>query len=330
MYLTKLLDPKNDAAFKKIFGTERNKDILIHFLNDMLELKSPIKEVVFVTTIQEARIAILKTSIVDIMVTDELGTKYVVEMQVASDPHFLKRVQYYAAKAYSAQLLVGEKYEKLHKVIFLAIADFDVFPGKKSFYSHHVTMDKDTKTHHLQDMTFTFFELPKFNKSIDELKTLVDKWCYFFKHAHEITVEDLEKIVGKDLIMKRAFYELSSFGWSEDEMAWYEQVEKRNHDYFNQVRQREEEEQRIENKRREVEEKSKEVEEKSKEVEEKYREVEEKIQHTLDILDKSKEAAARKLLAKNYPFEDISEALGLSKEQVKAIAAEMLILGETA
>ncbi len=79
--LSKFLDPKNDIAFKKIFGSEKNKDILIHFLNDMLKFKEkkPITELAFLNTVQDPLIAARKTSVVDIMLCkDELGNSYIV------------------------------------------------------------------------------------------------------------------------------------------------------------------------------------------------------------------------------------------------------------
>ena len=59
--LHKFLDPKNDIAFKKIFGTEKNKDILIHFLNDMLIFKEggKIKDLTFLKTNQDPEISVL-------------------------------------------------------------------------------------------------------------------------------------------------------------------------------------------------------------------------------------------------------------------------------
>ena len=81
--MSKFLDPKNDVCFKRVFGSEKNKDILIHFLNDMLEFKEhlPIKEVKFLKTIQEPEIAAHKTSIVDVLCTDEKKNQYIVEIQ---------------------------------------------------------------------------------------------------------------------------------------------------------------------------------------------------------------------------------------------------------
>jgi predicted transposase/invertase (TIGR01784 family) len=103
MSFSKYLDPKNDYAFKRIFGTEKNQDILVHFLNDMLSFsgKNQIQSVSFLKTAQDPEIAAKKQSLVDVLCKDETGRQYIVEMQVARTPGFEKRAQYYAAKAYS-------------------------------------------------------------------------------------------------------------------------------------------------------------------------------------------------------------------------------------
>ncbi len=225
---SKFLDPKNDVAFKKIFGTEKNKDILIHFLNDMITFKTkkPIKEVSFLKTIQDPEIAAKKTSIVDILCEDENGNQYIVEMQVAKEKGFEKRAQYYASKAYSSQACVTGAYHDLNEVVFLAITDFVMFPQKKSFKSDHVILDRESLENDLKDFSFTFLELPKFNKSLDHLGNIVDKWTYFFKNAEETSEEDLSKIIGHDPIIARAYKELSRFSWNEAELLTYSQAEK--------------------------------------------------------------------------------------------------------
>ena len=226
--LTKFLDPKNDFAFKRIFGTEKNKDILIHFLNDMLTFKDRalIQDVTFLKTIQDPETASKKTSIVDILCKDENDNRYIVEMQVAKEKGFEKRAQYYASKAYISQANAGGEYHNLREVIFLAIAEFIMFPKKKHWKSEHVILDKDSYEHDLKDFSFTFLELPKFQKSIDELSTISDKWMYFFKNAEETTESDLEKLVGKDMIIERAYDELDRFHWNEEELLTYDQAEK--------------------------------------------------------------------------------------------------------
>ena len=193
---SKYLDPKNDVAFKKIFGTEKNKDILIHFLNDMITFKenSPIVTVTFLKTVQDPETAAKKTSIVDILCTDEKGNQYIVEMQVAKEKGFEKRAQYYASKAYISQAIKGGEYYDLKEVIFLAISDFVMFPQKAAYKSDHVILDKESHENDLKDFSFTFLELPKFNKDIDHLSNMTEKWAYFFKHAETSSLEDRAKL----------------------------------------------------------------------------------------------------------------------------------------
>ena len=225
---SKFLDPKNDVAFKKIFGTEKNKDILIHFLNDMITFKGNgiITEVTFLKTIQDPETAAQKTSIVDILCKDQKGNQYIVEMQVAKEKGFEKRAQYYASKAYASQAHVGGEYHDLKEIIFLAISDFIMFPKKKNFKSDHVILDKESYENDLKDFSFTFLELPKFNKSINDLANIIEKWSYFFKHAEETSEEDLLKIIGHDEIIERAYEELNRFSWNEEELLTYDQAEK--------------------------------------------------------------------------------------------------------
>ncbi len=113
--MSKFLDPKNNYAFKRIFGTEKNKDILIHFLNDILGRtgEAKIEDVAFLSPIQDPEIAAKKESIVDVLCRDSTGVRFICEMQVARTSGFEKRVQFYASKAYSSQAGVGDQYQNL-------------------------------------------------------------------------------------------------------------------------------------------------------------------------------------------------------------------------
>lgn len=226
--LSKFLDPKNDVCFRKIFGTEKNKDILIHFLNDMVTFRErhPITDVSFLKTVQDPETKAQKTSIVDVLCRDEHGHQYIVELQVAKEKGFAKRAQYYAAKAYSSQMKVGGAYADLKEIIFIAIADFIMFPEKEAYKSDHIILDRKTQANDLKDFSFTFLELPKFKKRIDDLSNMVEKWSYFFLHAEETKEEDLAKIIGSDEIIERVYQELNRFSWNEEELLTYEQAEK--------------------------------------------------------------------------------------------------------
>jgi predicted transposase/invertase (TIGR01784 family) len=230
--LGKFLDPKNDFAFKSIFGTEEHKGILIHFINDMLGFKgkNAVGEVKFLKTTQDPEIASKKQSLIDVLCTDGLGRQYIIEMQVAKTAGFEKRAQYYAAKAYGQQLQKGEDYTTLKEIIFIAITDFLMFPDKPNYYSTHCLLDKITYDHDLKDFSFSFLELPKFNKKISELSNMIEKWAYFFKYAENTRDEDLAKLVGNDTIILEAYKALDRFHWSEIELNTYEQEEKRERD----------------------------------------------------------------------------------------------------
>jgi predicted transposase/invertase (TIGR01784 family) len=224
--LSKFLDPKNDLAFKRIFGSEKNKEILIHFLNDVFGLKAhPITEVSFLKTNHDPAIASQRSSLVDILCTDSIGHHFIVEMQVAHEPGFEKRAQYYAAKTYIQQREKGIDYKDLKQVTFLAITDFILFPESKRYLSHHHIMDVETHERHLKDFSFSFLELPKFKKTKNNLKSMTDKWAYFFKYAHRTKEEELEDIVGTDFIIRKAYEELNRYAWSSEELRIYESID---------------------------------------------------------------------------------------------------------
>lgn len=230
MTILKYLDPKNDVAFKRIFGTEKHKDILIRFINDILGFtgSSAIKNVTFLSPVQDPEIASKKQSILDVLCKDENGVQYIIEMQVCHTQGFEKRAQYYAAKAYCRQADRGGPYANLKEVIFIAIANIVLFPNKKEYKSDHIILDRATHEHDLQDFSFTFIELPKFTKRPgDALDNIVEKWCYFFKYADSTKEEDLQRIIASDQVMKLAYGALDQFGWSEQELIAYEQETKR-------------------------------------------------------------------------------------------------------
>ena len=231
--LTKYLDPKNDYAFKRIFGQEKNKAILIHFLNSVISFKEglPVQDIEYLKPIQDPDISSQKTSIVDILCKDAKGNKYVVEMQVAREKGFTKRAQYYAAKAYCSQADEGSSYHDLKEVIFIAITQFVMFEKKPDFKSDHIILDKKTKEHDLKDFSFTFLELPKFNKTeINALDGIIEKWMYFFKYAQDTSPDTIQQMSENDTVLGTAFKELDRAYWTKDELLNYEDSIKKTKD----------------------------------------------------------------------------------------------------
>ena len=183
------VDVKNDVAFRKIFGNEKKKSILISFLNAVLGLEGQhrIEEVTLLNPFQLPRIAGEKSSIIDVKATDEKGFTFIVEMQVAEPAGFDKRVLYYASKDYSGQIKIGEEYPKLRPVYFIGVLDFKYFSGK-NYLSSHLIVDEETGECVFKDLKFRFIELPKFKKKSHELVDIIDKWTFFIKNASKLDV----------------------------------------------------------------------------------------------------------------------------------------------
>lgn len=205
------------------------------------EERSPIINITFIKTIQDPEIVVQKTSIVDILCEDEKGNKYIVKMQIAKTKGFEKRAQFYASKAYSSHSHVGDQYEDLKAIIFLAIIDYEIFPEKADYKCEHIVLDKKTFEHDLKDFSFTFISLSKFTQTLEELHTLEEKWCYFLKHAETTSSEDLKKIIEKTGILEKAYHELDKFYWTEQELLNYDQAEKARRDYLSSLAQKHDE-----------------------------------------------------------------------------------------
>jgi predicted transposase/invertase (TIGR01784 family) len=221
---SKYLDPKNDLAFKKIFGKEKHKRIPIAFLNAVFRLEGldKIVDLDFLNTTQLPEIEARKESIVDVIVRDEKGSRYVIEMQSAKIAGFEKRAQFYAAKTYCAHFNVGGDYIDLKCVIFLALASYVVFPQKEQYKSNHVILDEATYENDLKDFSFTFVELPKFTKEPHELETIEEQWYYFLKHAEESN--DINAALANNPEIREAYDVLERAHWTESELMAYDQI----------------------------------------------------------------------------------------------------------
>ncbi|MEZ4295109.1 MAG: Rpn family recombination-promoting nuclease/putative transposase [Polyangiaceae bacterium] len=204
-------DPKTDFTFKRIFGSEEHKDVLIAFLNHMLDLDEPhrIVSVELLPPEQRPQVAELKLSIVDVKCTDSRGVKYVVEMQVLQVEGFEKRVVYNVAKAYVNQIARGDLYPDLNDVVGITICDFELWPdngeratsplgddtsGRPKAPSAPIPMlsrwhltEQATGSSGLGQIRLVFLELPKYDTSRPPV-TVVEKWAYFFREADSLTM----------------------------------------------------------------------------------------------------------------------------------------------
>ena len=216
----KFVNPRNDVAFKKIFGNEEHKEILISFLNAVLDLtgEKEIQEIELLNPYQAPRLETMKYTLLDVRAKDKRGVTFIVEMKVPHVEGFWKRFTYYTSKAYVSQIERGQDYPKLNQVIFIGISNFHEFET-----SHYVTriqlLNTVTFQQELKELEFNFVELPKFTKTADELTTTLEKWLFFLKHADELEVIP----DSADSVDLRAAYGIADqFGWSKDELEVYD------------------------------------------------------------------------------------------------------------
>jgi predicted transposase/invertase (TIGR01784 family) len=214
-------DVKTDIAFKKVFGCEQHKEILIGFLNAVLDLQGDkrIKCVTLKNPWQAPDLPILKETILDIKAIDHRDVTFIVEMQVKDNPCFDKRALFYTAKAYTAQINKGEDYPKLNQVIFIGILDFNSFDGD-NYMTQHLILNKETLKQELRDLEFNFIELRKFNKKEEELESVVEKWIYFIKNAGNLAM--IPKSAEEIPELKEAYTQATMHTWSEKELEVYE------------------------------------------------------------------------------------------------------------
>lgn len=167
------INPKIDFAFKKIFGSEDSKDILVSFLNALIYEAQPIiQDLEILNPYLAPKIRGIKDTYLDIKAkiidseTKEDRT-VIIEMQVLNVEGFEKRILYNAAKSYSIQLTTGQGYNLLNPVIALTITDFVMFADLPNVTSRFVLKEKDFLIDYpIYDIELIFVELPKFKKEL--------------------------------------------------------------------------------------------------------------------------------------------------------------------
>jgi predicted transposase/invertase (TIGR01784 family) len=224
----KFVDIKNDIAFRKIFGNDKKKEILISFLNAVLHLEGDkrIKSITIANPFQMPILPNMKTSIIDVKARDFKGNTFIIEMQVADIIGMDKRLLYYTSKEYSQQIISGEKYTELNPVIFIGIFDFPFTQGG-AYFSHHAICNVETKERVIKDMDFYFIELPKFKKLAKDLTNITDKWIYFIKESENLDVipDNID-----DDGLKEAYADANQNTWSQAELDAYNYAAMREQD----------------------------------------------------------------------------------------------------
>ncbi|MDR2580220.1 MAG: Rpn family recombination-promoting nuclease/putative transposase [Fibromonadaceae bacterium] len=184
-------DLTNNFAFQKVFASEEEKSLLVTTLNIFLEKKLayPIKDVVIKNPYIQGETKYSRNSVLDIRCEDTGGNKFIVEMQVNSQKHFIKRSIFYSSMSIASSGKKGEDWDfDFPNVYSLNFLDFEPkFADKRDDVVRYLSLHDDDYPEIRYDYTgFAFVMLPKFNKSLEECVSLHDKLLFTLRNAHKL------------------------------------------------------------------------------------------------------------------------------------------------
>jgi len=216
------LNPRVDFAFKKLFGTEENKEILISFINAVVSEADRVSDVILLNPYNHKEHSTDKLSILDIKATDKHGRQYNIEMQITDQVFYNQRSLYYWSKLYASQLKEGDPFDLLKKTISINVLNFNYFDAEPNYHNVFKLLHVESHKRYFEEMELHFIELEKFDADIKHLKTALDRWASFLKKAHKYDKGTLPKELSKDTAIEKAFMSLTTLSLDKDEREVYE------------------------------------------------------------------------------------------------------------
>ena len=323
---SKYINPFTDFGFKKIFGEEANKDLLISFLNELLKYEDQeIKTLDFKKkeripdTLEDRKV------VYDLFCENEKGEKFIVEMQQAKQTFFKDRMIFYSTFPIKEQAPKGKIIDETGKeivwdyelkaVYVVAVLNFKIpinIETQGKLISRNKLVDVETHSVFYDKLTFITLEMPYFNKSIDELENNFDKWLYVLKNLDSLD-RIPEKI--KDKIFEKLFSVAEYAKLSSDEQLEYEQSLSTLRDLYSVINTAKRDA------RKETEKEYEEILKQERKEKEQAKKREEQAKKREEQAKKREEQAMLKLAAKmkkyGEPIEEIMKETGLSREEIE-------------
>ena len=212
-----------DFGFKRIFGTKPNRDLLISFLNSLFDGEQVIRDVKYLNSEHVGDVFAERKAIFDVYCENEHGEKFIVEMQNAFQTYFKDRSLYYSTFPIREQAPKGTDWNfRLEHVYVVALLNFEM--NEESFCAKDINHDiglLDKKTHRVfnDKLTFKYVEIAKFNKEIDQLETVYDKWLYVLKNLSRL---DRQPKHLQSKVFNRLFAEAEMAKFTKQELKEYE------------------------------------------------------------------------------------------------------------
>ena len=180
------INPLTDFGFKKLFGEEPNKELLISFLNTLLPDHHQIADLQYTKNEYQGVSPVDRRAIFDLNCMSTSGERFIIELQKVKQRYFKDRSLYYATFAIQEQAKQGEWDYKLSTVYTIGILDFLMEDAAQKVLYYAQLKDQDNQPF-FDKLHFIYVVLPRFTKTLEQLDSLQDKWLYTFRHLAELT-----------------------------------------------------------------------------------------------------------------------------------------------
>ena len=196
----KYINPFTDFGFKKLFGTEFNKELLIDFLNQVLGEREQIRDLTYLNTENQGKTETDRKAVFDLYCENQQGEKFIIEMQNVSQLYFKDRSLYYATFPLQEQAPKGRDWDYYLKAVYtIGILNFSFLDpsGQERYLREVQLLDKQTHEVFYDKLTFIYLEMPHFNKREQELAKDMKKEGLSIEQIARITglaKEEIEKL----------------------------------------------------------------------------------------------------------------------------------------
>ncbi len=184
------LNPHTDFGFKRLFGSEFNKELLVSFLNALFHGEQTVCDITYLNSERLGDYSDARRAIFDVYCTNERGEKFIVEMQNVYQEFFKDRTIYYSTFPIREQAQRGGDWDfRLNSVYTIGLLNFNFAEGIRDArrWHHEVKlMEVDTHEVFYDKLTYIYVEIPKFDKTEDELVTMYDKWMFVLKNLSRL------------------------------------------------------------------------------------------------------------------------------------------------
>jgi len=181
--MARFVNPFTDVGFKRIFGQEVSKDLLLDFLNVLLAGERCITDITFLDKEQLSVKEDFRTIIYDVYCLTETGEHIIVEMQNKRQRHFVDRSIYYASRSIVGQGLRGDQWDyHVDAVYGVFFMNFTHRQLPRQLRTDVILADRSTGAMLSDKMRLIYLQLPLFDKQEDECDTDFERWIYVIKN----------------------------------------------------------------------------------------------------------------------------------------------------